>query len=435
MTRPICRDTQIQLLSLYLGVEHQAGGQPELLLVQGVGATGKTVTLRWLLSQHNIEHAFVDCIEAYQPKLIFQSILSQLGSSGLKCDNVSDFTRILSDCVEARRAVIVLENADRLRDDLSLLSVFTRIQEITDCQVTTVMETRLDWSKLRPAEDVITPIIVMFNQYSRDELVRLVAAFLETEIDVEGESDNMFRLQYSGLVLSLFYSVTRSLTELLHIARVNFSTYQQPVVSGDCKHNETKKLWANIEPHLKKCLATVHLREVTSKQMMTMEQDQIKEELNSIQSLSSIGPNISNPNRLSIELPFYSKFLLIAAFLASYNPAKSDKRFFVKHHGKQKKTLTSIKSKEKLNSQLTGPKPFPLERLMAIFYNIVEEQVNPTATIYSQVTSLVRLQLLTSVGLEMIDQPKYKCNVSMDFIRTVAKTVQFDIFKYLYDYC
>ena len=85
MTRPICRDTQIQLLSLYLGVEHQAGGQfnqPELLLVQGVGATGKTVTLRWLLSQHNIEHAFVDCIEAYQPKLIFQSILSQLGSSG-----------------------------------------------------------------------------------------------------------------------------------------------------------------------------------------------------------------------------------------------------------------------------------------------------------------------------------------------------------------
>ena len=67
--------------------------------------------------------------------------------------------------------------------------------------------------------------------------------------------------------------------------------------------------------------------------------------------------------------------------------------------------------------------------------NIVEEQVNPTATIYSQVTSLVRLQLLTAVGLEMIDQPKYKCNVSMDFVRTVAKTVQFDIYKYLYDYC
>lgn len=31
-----------------------------------------------------------------------------------------------------------------------------------------------------------------------------------------------------------------------------------------------------------------------------------------------------------IELPYYSKFLLIAAYLASYNPARTDKRFFVK---------------------------------------------------------------------------------------------------------
>ncbi len=51
--------------------------------------------------------------------------------------------------------------------------------------------------------------------------------------------------------------------------------------------------------------------------------------------------------------------------------------------------MASIKAMEKLNSQLTRPKPFPLERLLAIFYNIVEEEVNPTATINSQVTGLV----------------------------------------------
>lgn len=32
----------------------------------------------------------------------------------------------------------------------------------------------------------------------------------------------------------------------------------------------------------------------------------------------------------SIELPYFSKYLLIAAYLASYNPARSDKKFFVK---------------------------------------------------------------------------------------------------------
>jgi origin recognition complex subunit 5 len=436
--RPVCRDTQLSLLSLYLGLQSEDSRLAECLLVQGVQGTGKTLTLKYFLSQHKqtIASAFVDCIEAYQPKLLYQCILEQLGLRGVKSDNVSDFTRLLGDTVGEGKAVIVLENADRLREDVSLFSVLTRLQEVTKCNIACILETRLDWSKLRPSEDILTPIRIHFNQYSRDELSRLVAAFLDTDPALRTEKENMFRLQYSGLVLSVFYSVTRSLTELIHIARLNYQLYQQPVLSGACSESDSKKLWANIEPHLKKCLSTVHLREVASQQMLALDQEKSSNEefSNSIQSLSSIGPTISNVNRITIELPFYSKFLLIAAFLASYNPAKSDKRFFVKHHGKQRKTASSIRTKEKLNSQLTGPKPFPLERLLAIFYNIVEEQVNPTANIYSQVTSLVRLQLLTAIGVELMDQPKYKCNVSMDFVRTVAKTVQFDVYKYLYDH-
>ncbi len=34
-----------------------------------------------------------------------------------------------------------------------------------------------------------------------------------------------------------------------------------------------------------------------------------------------------------------------------------------------------VKAKERLNSQLTGPKAFPLERMFAIFYNIVDVSV------------------------------------------------------------
>ena len=32
----------------------------------------------------------------------------------------------------------------------------------------------------------------------------------------------------------------------------------------------------------------------------------------------------------SLELPLFSKYLLLASYIASYNPAKSDKRFFSK---------------------------------------------------------------------------------------------------------
>ena len=43
----------------------------------------------------------------------------------------------------------------------------------------------------------------------------------------------------------------------------------------------------------------------------------------------SHAPSTQLVNRAPIELPFYGKYLLIAAYLASYNPAKCDKRFFV----------------------------------------------------------------------------------------------------------
>jgi len=436
LTKPLCRDDLLNLLSVYFG----PGGDgevedvrclPECLLAQGVAGVGKTVTLKWFLQDSGIPHAFVHCVEVYQPKLLYQNIIEQLGGGEGRCENVSDFTRILGECLgEGRRGVIVLESGERLRDEGALLSVFTRLQEMTGCNVCTIIETRLDWARLRPPQDINTPITLHFAQYSREELVMLVGSLLG------GDREEQFRKQYAGLVLSVFYSVTRSLSELLHIARLNYSTYMKPVLDGEVKESDTKKLWFNIEPYLRKCLSTVHLREVASKQIKSLEVDITKDE--SHQSLPlpmAPGPAIANINRITIELPFYSKFLLIAAFLASYNPAKSDKRFFVKHHGKQRKTITTMKTKEKLNSQLTGPKPFPLERLLAIFYNIVEEQVNPTANIYSQISSLVKLQLLTAIGLDIMDQPKYKCNVSLDFVRTVAKTVQFDVYKYLYDHC
>lgn len=46
-----------------------------------------------------------------------------------------------------------------------------------------------------------------------------------------------------------------------------------------------------------------------------------------------------------LELPHYTKYLLIAAYLASHNDAKIDKRLFVKNHGKQKKRLQNVRAK------------------------------------------------------------------------------------------
>ena len=58
--------------------------------------------------------------------------------------------------------------------------------------------------------------------------------------------------------------------------------------------------------------------------------------------LSSISVGIL---KLALELPFFSKYLLIAAYLASNNPSRTDRRFFCKKScGKMsKRAKTSIK--------------------------------------------------------------------------------------------
>ncbi|EDS37610.1 origin recognition complex subunit 5 [Culex quinquefasciatus] len=54
----------------------------------------------------------------------------------------------------------------------------------------------------------------------------------------------------------------------------------------------------------------------------------------------------------NLELPFYAKFLLIAAYLASHNAAKEGKRLFMKYHGKQRKRLQSVNAKTKVSEKM-----------------------------------------------------------------------------------
>ena len=131
----------------------------------------------------------------------------------------------------------------------------------------------------------------------------------------------------------------------------------------------------------------------------------------------------------------YLSFRISSAY-QKWNELKhvfTDKRVFMR--GKSGRVVKKSKKRvqsHKKSSQLLGPKMFDMRRMLAIFYVIVDEKVSSTAEIQSQVASLVTLQMLTQSG-EDLDQPKYKCNVDLDFIRQVAKNVRFELHKYMYD--
>jgi len=87
----------------------------------------------------------------------------------------------------------------------------------------------------------------------------------------------------------------------------------------------------------------------------------------------------------AMELPYYAKFLLMAAFLASFNAPKYDRRLFAKHHGVQKKRAVTSRKTVKRSSLIVGPKAFNFERLTAIFHSIADTPYLITTNLCAQV--------------------------------------------------
>ncbi|GAB1606625.1 origin recognition complex subunit 5-like [Argonauta hians] len=430
-----CRDKQIQLLVNLFGTKCQMTAPA--FFIYGHTGTGKTAVVGSILEHLECKSVWVNCMECYSAKVLYEQILLKINGSGpeagfsdegyTKCDNLNDFCRLLPAAVQelgfAEETVyIVLDKAEKLRQmDSHILSGLLKLQELTKMNITVILLTEIIWEKFRGNTGTYEPYIIHFPDYSREEILEIM--LLDYPKDYPKELYN----SYINLVLSVFYYVCRDLKELRHLAAINLEKFLEPLRNGDAEVSDSRKLWKNIEPHLKKALQTVYLREVSSAQWEKMQQVSSSSQEMSLQLYSIQGRN-------HLELPFYSKYLLTAAYLASYNPAKTDRRFFSK---KSTKALGAHCKKKgaRTSSHLLGPKLFTLDRLMAIFYSIVEDKVAPSANLFIQISSLVTLKLLSQVSSDdLLEIPKYKCLVSLDTIKPIARSVNFDIVRYLYDF-
>jgi origin recognition complex subunit 5 len=136
-------------------------------------------------------------------------------------------------------------------------------------------------------------------------------------------------------------------------------------------------------------------------------------------------------------MPHKSKWLVIAGFLASYNPKKYDSRYFTR--GGEGKSRVGKKgganNGSNSRSQLCGPKDFDVPRMLGIFHYIMPDDCKITFDIYTQIATLVSLRVFVKLSsAKRIDVMKLKCNVSYAFVKQLAKSMRFDISKYLYDW-
>ncbi len=102
------RQEQIALLRTLIG---QNGSQMQALFVYGVTGTGKTAVVRSIIEQPTISSAFIDCLEAFTPKFLFETILNQLSNTlpspenefkgYTRCEHISEFVRHLSVVIDS----------------------------------------------------------------------------------------------------------------------------------------------------------------------------------------------------------------------------------------------------------------------------------------------------------------------------------------------
>ncbi|KAB0399119.1 hypothetical protein E2I00_017644 [Balaenoptera physalus] len=408
----LCRESQVSTLQSLFGERHHFSFPS--IFIYGHTASGKTYVTQTLLKTLELPHVFVNCVECFTLRLLLEQILNKLNhlsssegecSTQITCETFNDFVRLFKQITKAeslkdQTVYVVLDKAEYLRDmEANLLPGFLRLQELTDRNVTVIFLSEIVWEKFRPNTGCFEPFVLYFPDYSIGKFENIVdysavdQAVLNfpkyCEPVVKGEGN------YNFTIIIFLLKKVSVISKLL-----KFSLF------GVASERDTRKLWRNIEPHLKKAMQTVYLREISSSQWEKLQKDDTDPG-----QLKGIKGSLSAYTQ--VELPYYSKFILIAAYLASYNPARTDRRFFLKHHGKIKKT-NFLKKHEKTSNHLLGPKPFPLDRLLAILYSIVDSRVAPTANIFSQ--------LLTLVGHDdQLDGPKYKCTVSLDFIRAIAR--------------
>lgn len=395
------------------------------LFVYGQASTGKTLVVEAAVAQHR--HVMVSCVEAYSVRVLFGTILDQLvghrptASNGFRnrvavCVSVADFvdhTNHFLDELGAEHVVLVLDNAERLRDfDPSVLSAILRLGELTRSRVTPVLVSQIVFEKFREGTGVRDPIVIHFPQYTFDNMIDIVAA-----APPHDAAPDFFRV-FVRFVCTVFYHPCRDLVEIRYLCHMLFPQFRRPVEDGVCKESDTQRLYRYIAPYFQRMLDKIYLRQVSISEWLAAGDA----------DADAGGAGASD----AFDMPRAAKQILIAAYLASFTSSREDgKVFAVSSRRRRTRRSSRASGIQKAAGAGASPAPFPLERLLAIHKAIFPGDDRGQAFVLSQIASLVTLGLILQTSAAAnLDAIRYRANVSLELVFAVARDVDFDISKF-----
>jgi len=153
------------------------------------------------------------------------------------------------------------------------------------------------------------------------------------------------------------------------------------------------------------------------------------------------GTIVKAPVQVRHELPYYSKFMLCAAYLASYNPARQDQIYFMKASDKKKKkrggavTAGRKPQHRKIPRSMLAAAPFSLDRLFAILRAVLPHSPPQNADLLTQLATLASLRLLlraSAAGVDALDAScKWRVNCGWDYVAALGRSIGLEMRDYL----
>lgn len=475
-----------------------------LIHIYGLSGTGKTYFIRNFLNifcsstSNSVKYYPIYlnlielCYQSVQHEVIFNEILVQLCKQFnvesyeeylvTNSNDMAMFVRILSKILteysnsDNVNIVIVVDNANMLKhlntpnDQNYVFLLLTKLNEylgevliksninLTTC---TIFISEYEWHSLISECNLMSqtetsrPIQLLFQNYTKDEMFEiLVQSNTETE-----DEDNENKLMYTRIILDVFFAICKDLNELNYLSEMYYE--QLKTVSSDSNMSSTIGLWNKIKPFLKQALTKIYLRESfsidnnSSPSTMNIDKEFECMRIDTNKLIIRATPQSFNPivsqTKSSIELPLYVKYILIAAYIATHNSSKYDRKLFEYHTAKTyRKTKFNANTFQKIDEtkRVASIKlhQFDLNRLLAIFFTIVMDcaQVNVKKKFEDINLSILQCEIETLKNLNYIqqcsgsftnlDEPKYKCLIDFETISSISSSVSFNIKQYLVEY-
>ena len=147
-----------------------------------------------------------------------------------------------------------------------------------------------------------------------------------------------------------------------------------------------------------------------------------------------------NKNNNIRDIPLEAKYLLIAIYLATQNPIKYDRILYDKQsQGKKSRRAKLMHKRIQLGKRkieylsLPSNKPISFNRLLTIYCSLQGDTIPLTTQIYTQLALLTSMRLIELIGhsnessIINLNEPKYRCTSSSDYIRHLATSIDFKI--------